>query len=111
MELVTIVERLVPDVEWIGDVTNDASKQTLMETYYSPSGQPFPTNAEGLAAWQEILAERAAEAAEAEQMADLEKAETWLTNKITPMTSLSVDDRVRLLTILMRMFKYLKYGK
>lgn len=111
MEFVTIVERLVPDVEWIGNVTNDATVETLQSTFYSPSGASFPTNSEGIAAWNEILAERAVAAEAYANMADLEKVNTYLTGQITPMTSLTVEDRTKLRDILLRIVKFLKYGE
>jgi len=111
MDLLRIVERLVPDVEWVGNVVDASSKASLQETFYSPSGQPFPTNAEGLAAWAEIQAEDAAEAEAAAELADLDKANTWLTSQITPMSSISAADRTRLRDILFRIYKNYKYGK
>ena len=108
MDLIRIIYRLRPDVTWAGNVINASSKQTLQETYQS--SQPFPTNAEGLAAWQEIQAEDAAEAQEVEElaadMADIEKANTYLTNKLTDLTSLTVPERVILRDTLLRMFSY-----
>lgn len=108
MDLIRVIYRLRPDVTWAGNVINASSKQTLEQTYQS--SQPFPTNAEGLAAWAEIQAEDAAAAAAADQMADIEKAEDYLTNALTPMT-IPVGDRIILRDTLLRMFKYLKYGR
>lgn len=108
MDLLRIVQRIRPDVTWAGNVVNASSKETLQKTYQS--SQPFPTNAEGLAAWAEIQAEDAAEAAIADQMADLKKANTFLTNKLTPM-SIPNPDKIILRDTFLRMFKYLKYGK
>lgn len=108
MDLIRVIYRLRPDVTWLNDTLNAYSKDTLEETYQS--SQPFPTNAEGIAAWAEIQAEDAAEALLADELADLEKANTYLTDKLTPM-SLSNPDKVILRDVLLRMFKYLKYSK
>ena len=110
MNYIRVVEYLVPDVEW-QDGISTSDLQSIKDHYHSPSGQPFPTNQEGIDAWAVLQAQDAAEEAIADEMADLEKAETYLTNQITPMSSLSVADRTRLRDILLRMFKYLRYGK
>lgn len=108
MDLIRVIYRLRPDVTWTGGRVNAYSKETLQETYQS--SQPFPTNAEGIAAWAEIQAEDAAEAILVDEMADLAKANTYLTNKLTEL-SISNPDKIIFRDVLLRMFKNLKYGK
>lgn len=108
MDLIRIVERLRPDVTWRGGAVNAYSKATLKKTYRS--SQPFPTDAEGVAAWKEIQAEDAAEAVATAQLGDLAKARTFLTNSIGSM-SLSTEDKLILRNTFLRLFKNLKYGK
>lgn len=109
MDYIRVVNYLVPDVVW-QDGLDGSSLQSIRDHFTSPSNQPFPTNQEGLDAWDEIQAQEAADAVEAAAMDDLDKVETYLTNALTPM-SIPVADRVILRDTLLRMFKYLKYGR
>lgn len=112
MDLIRVIYRLRPDVTWLNDTVNAHSKYTLQKTYQS--SQPFPSDAEGIAAWAEIQAE---DAAKLQEDADLEDAQensgyrnvtvdqagSYLTTEITKLNTLSVSERTILRDVLLKM--------
>lgn len=77
MDLQLIIERLT-DVEWVKNIVRPQTVQSIQTTYYSPTGQPFPTNEEIDDEWVVILQEREAE--EAEEAAEVARVETLATD-------------------------------